>query len=119
MGGNAVDAIVAAVFCVGTTGMYHSEIGGSGFMLVRSSDRTYETMNFREKAPAAAHRDMYKGNFDSSLYGSLARCASKPLFLSPPIRTRDSKGYKLTLDSGVLGELKGLEYIHKKYGNLE
>ncbi|KAL2106477.1 hypothetical protein VUR80DRAFT_6671 [Thermomyces stellatus] len=77
MGGNAVDAIVAAVFCVGTTGMYHSEIGGSGFMLVRSSDRTYETMNFREKAPAAAHRDMYKGNFDSSLYGSLASYRSQ------------------------------------------
>lgn len=73
-GGNAVDAIVGSVFCVGTLGMYHSGIGGGGFMLVRSSDGTYETVSFREMAPAAAHRDMYEGNFDGSLEGGLARC---------------------------------------------
>ena len=73
-GGNAVDAMVGAVFCVGTIGMYHSGIGGGGFMLVRSSDGTYETVNFREKAPAAAYKDMYQGNSDGSLIGGLARC---------------------------------------------
>lgn len=72
-GGNAVDAIVGTVFCVGTVHMYHSGIGGGGFMVVRDSDGAYETVNFREMAPAAAHRDMYEGNFDASLTGGLAR----------------------------------------------
>lgn len=41
MGGNAADAMVATVFCVGVIGMYHSGIGGGGFMLVRAPNGTY------------------------------------------------------------------------------
>ena len=40
-GGNAADAIVGTVFCVGVIGMYHSGIGGGGFALVRNSEGTY------------------------------------------------------------------------------
>ena len=72
-GGNAVDAIVGTVFCVGTTAMYHSGIGGGGFMLLRDKDGNYEFVDFRETAPAAAFEDMYKNNTDASLYGGLAR----------------------------------------------
>lgn len=87
-GGNAVDSIVGAVFCVGTLAAYHSGIGGGGFLLVRSSDGTYETVNFREMAPAAAHRDMYEGNFDGSLDGGLARYVDLSSLLLPTLFTQ-------------------------------
>jgi len=41
-GGSAADAMVATVFCVGVIGMYHSGIGGGGFMTVRAPNGTYE-----------------------------------------------------------------------------
>ncbi|KXH26053.1 gamma-glutamyltranspeptidase [Colletotrichum nymphaeae SA-01] len=91
-GGNAADATVGTVLCVGVVGMYHSGIGGGGFMLVRSSNGTYEFIDFRETAPAAAYENMYTNNTRASLYGGLA--------------------------SGVPGELRGLEHLHKKYGKL-
>jgi gamma-glutamyltranspeptidase/glutathione hydrolase len=86
---------VATQFCVGVIGMYHSGIGGGGFMLVRSSSGKYEFIDFREMAPAAAFETMYSpplSNANYSLYGGLA--------------------------SGVPGELRGLEYLHKNYGSL-
>lgn len=72
-GGNAADALVATQFCIGVIGMYHSGIGGGGFMLVRSSNGEYEFIDFRETAPAAAFEDMYNNNTAASLYGGLAR----------------------------------------------
>ena len=61
-------------------------------MLVRSPNGTFEFIDFREKAPAAATEDMYSTNINLSLYGGLA--------------------------SGVPGELRGLERLHKTYGKL-
>jgi len=58
-------------------GMYHSGIGGGGFMLVRSSNGSYEFIDFRETAPAAAFQDMYKNNTAASIYGGLARYVPK------------------------------------------
>ena len=72
-GGNAADALVGTVLCIGVVGMYHSGIGGGGFMLVRSGNGTYEFIDFRETAPAAAFEDMYKNNTQASLTGGLAR----------------------------------------------
>ncbi|KLU81070.1 hypothetical protein MAPG_00165, partial [Magnaporthiopsis poae ATCC 64411] len=91
-GGTAIDAMVGTVLCVGTIGMYHSGIGGGGFMLVRSPNGTHEFIDFRDAAPAAASEDMFKNNPSASERGGLA-CA-------------------------VPGELRGLEYAHKKYGRL-
>ncbi|KAI1195444.1 gamma-glutamyltransferase 1 [Nemania serpens] len=91
-GGNAADALVATQFCIGVIGMYHSGIAGGGFMLVRGRDGQYEFIDFRETAPAAAFQDMYNNNTAASLYGGLA--------------------------SGVPGELRGLEHLHKNYGSL-
>ena len=54
-------------------GMYHSGIGGGGFMLVRGSNGSYEFIDFRETAPAAAFQDMYKNNINASVFGGLAR----------------------------------------------
>ncbi|KAF7855327.1 uncharacterized protein EAF02_011586 [Botrytis sinoallii] len=87
--------IVAVQLCVGVVGMYHSGIGGGGFATVRSANGSYEFIDFREMAPAAAFETMYSpplSNSDASLYGGLA--------------------------SGVPGELRGLEHIHTKYGVL-
>ena len=55
------------------TGMYHSGLGGGGFMLVRAPNGSYEFIDFRETAPAAAFQDMYNNNTDASIYGGLAR----------------------------------------------
>lgn len=71
-GGNAIDALVGTVFCVGTIGMYHSGIGGGGFMLVKSPNGTYEFIDFRETAAASYYQDMYVNDTDLSLYGGLA-----------------------------------------------
>ncbi|KAL4811069.1 nucleophile aminohydrolase [Aspergillus unguis] len=81
-GGNAADAV----------GMYHSGIGGGGFMLVKTPEGEFEYIDFRETAPAAAFETMYSNNSDASTIGGLA--------------------------SGVPGELRGLEYLHNKYGSL-
>ncbi|SPJ72902.1 related to gamma-glutamyltransferase [Fusarium torulosum] len=91
-GGNAVDAMIGTTFCVGVIGMYHSGIGGGGFMLVRDKKGNYEAIDFRESAPAAAYEDMYQGNVNGSIYGGLS--------------------------VGVPGEVRGFEYAHKKYGSL-
>ena len=42
-------------------------------MLVRSPNGSYEFIDFRETAPAAAFRDMYNNNTDASITGGLAR----------------------------------------------
>lgn len=52
-------------------------------MLVRSSSGSYEFIDFRETAPAAAFEDMYKNNTRASIFGGLARlvnlCATQPI----------------------------------------
>ena len=55
------------------TGMYHSGIGGGGFTLVRAPDGSFEFIDFRETAPAAAFQEMYRGNPKGSTEGGLAR----------------------------------------------
>ncbi|KAL3640644.1 hypothetical protein CASFOL_015612 [Castilleja foliolosa] len=56
-GGNAVDAAVAATFCLGVVCPSYSGIGGGGFMLVRSSSGEAEVFDMREMAPGGAHQD--------------------------------------------------------------
>ena len=72
-GGNAVDATVGTVLCVGVVSMYHSGIGGGGFALIRAPNGTYEHVDVRETAPAAAYEDMYRNDTNLSLFGGLAR----------------------------------------------
>jgi gamma-glutamyltranspeptidase / glutathione hydrolase len=91
-GGNAADALVGTVFCIGVIGMYHSGLGGGGFMIVKAPNGSYTFIDFRETAPAAAFQDMYNNNTNLSLYGGLA--------------------------SGVPGELRGLQYLHENFGSL-
>ncbi|KAL7623705.1 hypothetical protein AAE478_005257 [Parahypoxylon ruwenzoriense] len=91
-GGNAVDAFIGTQLCVGVIGMYHSGLGGGGFALIRDSTGNYTVVDYRESAPSAAFEDMYQGNIMGSVHGGLS--------------------------VGVPGELRGLEYAHKKFGVL-
>ncbi|WP_031500237.1 gamma-glutamyltransferase [Bryobacter aggregatus] len=95
-GGNAYDAAVAVAFALAVTYPTAGNIGGGGFALVRSANGEANFIDFREKAPGQATRDMY---LDAQ---------GKP--------TRDSVvGWRA---SGVPGTVRGLELLHKKYGKL-
>ena len=94
-GGNAVDAAVAVGFALAVTHPSAGNIGGGGFMLVRLADGRSTFLDFRERAPEHASRNMY---LDAS---------GKP--------TEDSVvGYRA---AGVPGSVRGFEYASKKYGH--
>jgi gamma-glutamyltranspeptidase/glutathione hydrolase len=94
-GGNAIDAAVAVAFVLAVTHPSAGNLGGGGFMLIRLADGKSTFIDFRERAPAAASRDMYL-NSDGDV-------------------TEDSLiGYRA---SAIPGTVKGLEYAHKKYGS--
>ena len=57
-GGNAVDAAVASGLALAVTYPEAGNIGGGGFMLIRMNDENF-FLDYREKAPAGADRDMY------------------------------------------------------------
>jgi len=96
-GGNAIDAAVAVGFALAVTYPYAGNIGGGGFMVIHLKDGTNTTIDFREKAPASAHRNMYQdenGNFVPEL---------------------SQEG---TTSAGVPGSVAGMIYALKKYGKL-
>ena len=58
-GGNAVDAAIATGFALAVTYPVAGNIGGGGFMVIRFPDGRATTIDFRERAPAAATPDMF------------------------------------------------------------
>ncbi len=58
-GGNAVDAAVAVQFALAVTLPRAGNIGGGGFMVLHTRDGVINTLDFRERAPTRATRDMY------------------------------------------------------------
>lgn len=92
-GGNAVDAAVAAMFCMGVVNAESSGLGGGGFMLVHDHKvETSEVFDFRETAPVLIKQSMFTDDPSKMSFGPLS--------------------------VGVPGELKGMEMAHKKYGKL-
>ena len=68
--GSAVDAAIAAMFCVGVINLHSAGIGGGGVMLVYNRrNRTAEVIDFRETAPSNASEDMFKGRGSQSKRG--------------------------------------------------
>ncbi|HET9746813.1 MAG TPA: gamma-glutamyltransferase [Chitinophagaceae bacterium] len=59
MGGNAVDAAIATQLALAVVYPGAGNIGGGGFMVARLSDGKLVSIDYREKAPGKAHRDMY------------------------------------------------------------
>jgi gamma-glutamyltranspeptidase / glutathione hydrolase len=96
-GGNAVDAAVATGFALAVVHPPAGNIGGGGFMLIRMADGQTHFLDYREKAPAAATRDMY---LDS--HGNVIEGASEI-------------GYK---SIGVPGSVAGLTYAEQHWGKL-
>lgn len=69
-GGNAVDAAVAVGFALAVTHPQAGNLGGGGFMLLRTASGRATSIDFREMAPGRASRDMFldkQGNADSKL----------------------------------------------------
>ncbi len=101
-GGNAVDAAVAVGFALAVVLPAAGNIGGGGFLLLRPGEAGFAEgqphfIDFREKAPAAASRDMYldgQGN------------------VIPELSTVGAKS------SGVPGTVAGLAYAEKHFGRL-
>ena len=110
-GGNAVDAAVATGFALAVVHPQAGNIGGGGFMLIYLASRsnspasadsvptsgTFKFIDYREKAPAAATRNMYLDAQGNVVKGS------------------SLVGYKAI---GVPGSVAGMAYAQKKYGKL-
>src|ERR1700727_834290 len=94
-GGNAVDAAVATGFALAVVHPAAGNIGGGGFMLLRKADGETHFLDFREKPPKAASRDMY---LDAQ--GNVIPKASLI-------------GYKAV---GVPGSVAGLVYAEQHWG---
>ncbi len=81
-GGNAIDAAVTIGFVMAVTMPQAGNIGGGGFMVIYDAGRRrVETIDYRERAPAAAHRDMFldvDGNVDAQLSRFSHRSAGVP-----------------------------------------
>ena len=93
-GGNAVDAAVAVGFAMAVTHPFAGNLGGGGYMLIRMADGRATFLDFRERAPEKASRNMY---LDAK--GEL---------------TKESvEGWR---SSGVPGTVRGFEMAVSKYG---
>ncbi len=95
-GGNAIDAACATGFVLAVTSSSNGNIGGGGFMVVHKENSKIFTLDYREIAPAAAHRDMF---LDSN--GEVIHNMS--------LRTRAA--------SGVPGSVDGLLKAWKDHGS--
>lgn len=96
-GGNAVDAAVATGFALAVVHPPAGNLGGGGFMLVRWHDGRDNFLDYREKAPMAADREMYLNQ-----QGDV-------------VSERSTVGY---LAIGVPGSVAGMVYAQQKWGKL-
>ncbi|MFK7925716.1 MAG: gamma-glutamyltransferase [Bacteroidia bacterium] len=94
-GGNAVDAAVAVHFALAVVHPSAGNIGGGGFMVMRAANAQTYALDFREKAPRAASRDMYldsDGEVIENLSWRGARAAGVPGSVAGLVAAHDSLG---------------------------
>lgn len=97
-GGNAIDAAIAVAFALTVTHPAAGNLGGGGFMMIRLRDGRTTAIDYREMAPAAAHRNVYldeNGKLIEGEGGSI-------------------EGYRA---AGVPGTVRGMEMALRKYGS--
>jgi gamma-glutamyltranspeptidase/glutathione hydrolase len=97
-GGTAVDAAVATAFAMAVTYPFAGNIGGGGFMIVRTSDGAATTFDYREKAPAKSTPTMYL-----NAKGEISRDLTAAGYLAP----------------GVPGTVRGMAMAHMRFGKLQ
>ncbi len=97
-GGNAIDAAIAVGMALAVTHPQAGNLGGGGFMVIYLAEEgRYTTIDFREKAPAAATRTMYLGEDGK------------------PVRGLNYVGWKAV---GVPGTVAGFGTAHERWGRL-
>ncbi|UTD14700.1 gamma-glutamyltransferase [Tenacibaculum mesophilum] len=96
-GGNAFDAMVATELALAVAYPYAGNIGGGGFMVYRKNSGEIGALDYREKAPLAAHKNMY---LDS---------------LGNVIENKSTLG---AMAVGVPGTVAGVFATHEKFGSL-
>ncbi len=96
-GGNAIDAAVAAAFALAVAYPEAGNLGGGGFIVFRPAEGGAFALDFREKAPLAATRDMY-------------------LDAAGELTGESLRGHKA---SGVPGSVMGLWEAHQRFGRLD
>jgi gamma-glutamyltranspeptidase/glutathione hydrolase len=96
-GGNAIDAAVAVNFALAVCHPAAGNIGGGGFLVYRSAKGKSYTLDYREKAPEKASRDMY---LDST--GAVI----------------PDKSFVGIFSAGVPGTVRGMVDMHRKFGRL-
>lgn len=96
-GGNAIDASIAMQYALAVVFPNAGNIGGGGFMVLHDKDGNNHTIDFREKAPLAAHKNMYLNE-----EGNAVAAISQDGHLSV----------------GVAGTVGGLFLAHRKFGKL-
>lgn len=97
-GGNAIDAAVAVALALAVTYPAAGNLGGGGFMMIRLSNGKTTAIDYREMAPAAAHRNVYLDKDGNLIKGEGS----------------STVGYRA---SGVPGTVAGMELALKKYGS--
>jgi gamma-glutamyltranspeptidase/glutathione hydrolase len=96
-GGNAFDAMVATELALAVSHPQAGNIGGGGFMVFRKANGETGAIDYREKAPLAATKDMYLDKNGNVIEG---------------------KSRETALASGIPGTIAGIFEVHKKYGSL-
>ena len=97
-GGNAVDAACAVELALAVSYPVAGNIGGGGFMVIRFDDGVFASVDYREKAPALASKNMYLDENNDVVPGL----------------STDSH-----LAVGVPGTVSGVLAAHSKYGKLD
>ncbi|NAS13137.1 gamma-glutamyltransferase [Poritiphilus flavus] len=96
-GGNAFDAMVATELALAVAYPYAGNLGGGGFMVYRKANGEVGALDYREKAPLSAHKDMYLDSLGNVIPG------------------KSTKGATAV---GVPGTIAGIFEVHKKFGTL-